>query len=69
MRIRGTVFDRMDDVGDAEANIDQDALKGLFSQSKTAEKERARAISPPRNPPRRPHPRRRPRAGSSRCSI
>ena len=40
MRIRGTVFDRMDDVGDAEANIDQDALKGLFSQSKTAEKER-----------------------------
>ena len=40
MRIRGTVFERMNDVGDAEANIDQDALKGLFSQSKTAEKER-----------------------------
>lgn len=40
MRIRGTVFERMNDVGDAEANIDQDALKGLFSQSKIAEKER-----------------------------
>lgn len=51
MRIRGTVFERMNDVGDAEANIDQDALKGLFSQSKIAEKERrARDVAAAKSP-------------------
>ena len=34
MRIRGTVFEHLKAASDEEAGIDQDALKGLFSQDK-----------------------------------
>ena len=34
MRIRGTVFEHLTAAGDEEAGIDQDSLKGLFSQNK-----------------------------------
>ena len=34
MRIRGTVFEHLQDAAESEANIDRDALQGLFSQKK-----------------------------------
>lgn len=37
MRIRGTVFEHLKSANDEEADIDQDSLKGLFSQDKNAE--------------------------------
>ena len=44
MRIRGTVFEHLQDAAESEANIDRDALQGLFSQKKEPPGTKTRAV-------------------------